>query len=187
MLKNFQGDSWGSIRPLRMPSLLPHDLCHGWSSSRWLPAVIEFQLSYSKSWKMMLWKVLHSICNLQYALSMQYAGSQQLPSPWNSLPGHKNLLIAPYLVTPFVMPLKQLFIQTKLFVFPQAYLAFSTSLPLYTLFQLPRKTFSLSDCYQMVCSGSSCSPVKTQKAGRVGGKESLLYFRCQQLRRRGGW
>ena len=61
----------------RMPSLLPHDLCHGWSSSHWLPAVIEFQLSYSRSWKMMLWKVLHSICNLQYALNMQYAGSWQ--------------------------------------------------------------------------------------------------------------
>ena len=25
---------------------------------------------------MMLWKVLHSICNMQYALSMQYAGSR---------------------------------------------------------------------------------------------------------------
>ena len=29
MLENIQGDSWGSIRPLRMPSLLLHDLCHG--------------------------------------------------------------------------------------------------------------------------------------------------------------
>ena len=77
MLENFQGDSWGSIPPLRMRSLLPHDLCHGWSSSRWLLAVIEFQLSYSRSWKMMLWKVLHSICNMQYALNMQYAGSRQ--------------------------------------------------------------------------------------------------------------
>ena len=64
MLENFQGDSWGLIPPLRMPSLLPHDLCHGRSSSCWLPAVIEFQLSYSRSWKMMLWKVLHSICNM---------------------------------------------------------------------------------------------------------------------------
>ena len=25
------------ITPLRMPSFLPHGLCHGWSSSRWLP------------------------------------------------------------------------------------------------------------------------------------------------------
>ena len=39
MLKNFQGDSWGSIPPLRMPSLLPHDLCYWQSSSRWLPAL----------------------------------------------------------------------------------------------------------------------------------------------------
>ena len=43
----------------------------------WLPAVIEFQLSYSRSWKMMLWKVLHSICNMQYALNMLYADSRQ--------------------------------------------------------------------------------------------------------------
>ena len=61
MLENFQGDSWGLIPPLRMPSLLPHDLCHGRSASRWLPAVIEFQLSYSRS-----------------SLNMQYAGSQQI-------------------------------------------------------------------------------------------------------------
>ena len=27
---------------------------------------------------MMLWKVLHSICNMQYALNMQYAGSRQV-------------------------------------------------------------------------------------------------------------
>ena len=39
MLENFQGESWGSIPPLCMPSLLLHDLCHGRSSSRWLPAV----------------------------------------------------------------------------------------------------------------------------------------------------
>ena len=31
---------------------------------------------------MMLWKVLHSICNMQYALNMQYAGSQHnSPTP----------------------------------------------------------------------------------------------------------
>ena len=83
MLKNFQGDSWGLIPPMRMPSLLPHDLCHGRNSSRWLPAVIEFQLSYSRSWKMMLWKVLHSICNMQYALNMQYAGSRQCSMQFN--------------------------------------------------------------------------------------------------------
>ena len=80
MLENFQGYSWDSIPPLHMPSLLPHDLCHWRSSSHWLPAVIEFQLSYSRSWKMMLWKVLHSIWNMQYALNMQYAGSRQTDS-----------------------------------------------------------------------------------------------------------
>ena len=39
MLKSIRGDSWSSIPPLCMSSLLPHDLCHGWSSSRRLPAV----------------------------------------------------------------------------------------------------------------------------------------------------
>ena len=34
-----QGVSWGLIAPLRMPSLLPHDLCHGRSSSHWPPAI----------------------------------------------------------------------------------------------------------------------------------------------------
>ena len=63
MLENFQGDSWGSIPPLRMPSLLPRDLCHGRSASRWLQAVIEFQLSYYRS-----------------SLNMQYAGSRQTPT-----------------------------------------------------------------------------------------------------------
>ena len=76
MLENFQGDSWGSIPPLRMPSLLPHDLCHGRSASRWPPAVIEFQLSYSRS-----------------SLNMQYAGSRQPPlSPFASnLSQHQGL------------------------------------------------------------------------------------------------
>ena len=38
MLENIRGHSRGSIPPLRMPSLLPHDLCHEWNVSRWLPA-----------------------------------------------------------------------------------------------------------------------------------------------------
>ena len=42
MLKDFQGDSWGSIPPLRMSSLLPHDLCHGWSTSLWPPTEQSF-------------------------------------------------------------------------------------------------------------------------------------------------
>ena len=38
MLENIWGDSRGSIPPLRMPSLLPHDLCHEWNVSCRLPA-----------------------------------------------------------------------------------------------------------------------------------------------------
>ena len=41
MLEDFQGDSWGSIPPLRMSSLLPHDLCHGQSASRCPPTVAQ--------------------------------------------------------------------------------------------------------------------------------------------------
>jgi len=36
-----------------------------------------------------------------------------------------------------------------------------------------------------VMSGSSCSLLKSQLTGQVGGKENLLYFRCWQLRVRG--
>ena len=48
MLEDFQGDSWGSIPPLRMSSLLPHDLCHGRSASRRPPTlgVVEILLKY---------------------------------------------------------------------------------------------------------------------------------------------
>ena len=48
MLENIQGDSWGSILPLRMPSLLPHDLCHEWNVSRRLPAGCHFLLQCMK-------------------------------------------------------------------------------------------------------------------------------------------
>ena len=38
MLENIRGHSRGSILPLRMPSLLPHELCHEWNVCRQLPA-----------------------------------------------------------------------------------------------------------------------------------------------------
>ena len=37
----------------------------------------------------------------------------------------------------------------------------------------------------MVCSGSSCSPVKTQKAGRVGGKEKFALFQMPATEKAG--
>ena len=50
MLEDFQGDSWGSIPPLRMSSLLPHDLCHRWSASHWPPTVIlSVHVGFSQS------------------------------------------------------------------------------------------------------------------------------------------
>ena len=41
MLENIRGHSRGSIPPLRMPSPLPHDLCHEWNVSRRLPAQLN--------------------------------------------------------------------------------------------------------------------------------------------------
>ena len=45
MLENIRGHSRGSIRPLRMSSPLPHDLCHEWNVSRRLPARGGFLLT----------------------------------------------------------------------------------------------------------------------------------------------
>ena len=47
MLEDFQGDSWGSILPLCMLSLLPHDLCHRPSASLWTPTIKD-TLSYEQ-------------------------------------------------------------------------------------------------------------------------------------------
>ena len=40
---------------------------------------------------MMLWKVLHSICNMQYALNMQYAGSRHPGEGKRFLPQYSGL------------------------------------------------------------------------------------------------
>ena len=45
MLENIRGHSRGSIPPLRMPSLLPHNLCREWNVSRRLPAKRFFSSS----------------------------------------------------------------------------------------------------------------------------------------------
>ena len=44
MFENIRRHSRGSIPPLRMPSLLPHDLCHEWNVSRWLLAANHFSI-----------------------------------------------------------------------------------------------------------------------------------------------
>ena len=53
MLENIRGHSRGSIPPLRMPSPLPHDLCHEWNVSRRLPAIYVYEIlsieSYCKN------------------------------------------------------------------------------------------------------------------------------------------
>ena len=46
MLENIRGHSRGSIPPLRMPSPLPHDLCHEWNVSRRLPANIDSKYAF---------------------------------------------------------------------------------------------------------------------------------------------
>ena len=47
MLENIPADSWGSIPPLRMPSLLPHDLCHEQNAS---PAPRTLLFSFSSAY-----------------------------------------------------------------------------------------------------------------------------------------
>ena len=47
MLENIWRHSRGSIPPLRMPSLLPHDLCYEWNVSRRLPAIKQALLFFS--------------------------------------------------------------------------------------------------------------------------------------------
>ena len=49
MLENFQGDSWGSIPPLSMPSLLPQDLCQGQSSLPASPPFLFLQIARCSS------------------------------------------------------------------------------------------------------------------------------------------
>ena len=53
----------------------------------------------------MLWKVLHSICNIQYALNMQYAGSRHLGCSFAvvlvsplSFPGLSSWLLRSYIL-----------------------------------------------------------------------------------------
>ena len=75
MLKDFQGDSWGSILPLQMSSLLPHDLCHGRSASCRPPTIAYclhvlsifvhlFSLSLS-IWTISLWFVVYSLSHVR--------------------------------------------------------------------------------------------------------------------------
>ena len=49
MLENIRGHSRGSIPPLRMPSPLPHDLCHEWNVSRRLPAMPPSKMASDKA------------------------------------------------------------------------------------------------------------------------------------------
>ena len=37
----YGGTPGSSIPPLRMPRLFPHDICHEWNISRWLPAIFH--------------------------------------------------------------------------------------------------------------------------------------------------
>ena len=60
MLENIRGHSRGSIPPLRMPSPLPHDLCHEWNVSRRLPAIEHLTDEETKTRKK---EVIHSDCH----------------------------------------------------------------------------------------------------------------------------
>ena len=58
---------------------------------------------------MMLWKVLHSICNMQYAFNMQYAGSRhqsllKLMSIESVMTSNHLILYRPLLLLPSIFP-----------------------------------------------------------------------------------
>ena len=59
MLENIRGHSRGSIPPLRMPSLLPHDLCHEWNVSRRLPALFQWVNSSHEVAKVLDFQLQH--------------------------------------------------------------------------------------------------------------------------------
>ena len=73
MLENIRVDSWGSIPPLRMPSLLPHDLCQ--SHASWgMPHRLPADMSLSKLQEMVkdrdAWHAkVHGIANSWTQLS----------------------------------------------------------------------------------------------------------------------
>ena len=58
MLENIRGHSRGSIPPLRMPSPLPHDLCHEWNVSRRLPALMSIELVMPSNHLILSWPFL---------------------------------------------------------------------------------------------------------------------------------
>ena len=56
--RGFPGEFLSSIPPLRISSLLPHDLCHGWSASLWPPTTpeqLERQAKFHSSIKDEAW------------------------------------------------------------------------------------------------------------------------------------
>ena len=75
MLENIRGDSWGSIPPLRMLSLLPHDLCHEWNVSRRLLALWYF---HSLSLLQPLKKVNQSCSDFSDIFLICFSGGQFL-------------------------------------------------------------------------------------------------------------
>ena len=68
MLENIRGHSRGSIPPLRMPSPLPHDLCHEWNVSRRLPARPQGRIAYLSP--VNAWEILICSCFNSVSLEM---------------------------------------------------------------------------------------------------------------------
>ena len=90
MLENIRGHSRGSIPPLRMPSLLPHDLCHEWNVSRWLPApkplTVWITTNCGKFWKR--WEY-HTTWPASWEICMQVK-KQQLKLDMEQQTGSKS-------------------------------------------------------------------------------------------------
>ena len=114
MLENIRGDSRGSILPLRMPSLLPHDLCHEWNVSRWLPArkqQLELDMEQQTDSKQEKEYVKAVYCHPAYLTSMQ-STSCEMPG-WmkhkleSRLPGEISIATDTQMTSPLWQKVKR--------------------------------------------------------------------------------
>ena len=155
MLENFQGDSWGSILPLRMSSLLPHDLCHVRSASRWPPTVSNH---------LILWDTL-LFCFQSFPMHSLFAwGGQSIRasassnSPSNEYSGLTSYTIDLFYF--FAVQGTRVFSCTKILkhqIFGTLYVSTLISVHDYWVKSIKKKySFDYTDCWQSNVSALIC-------------------------------
>ena len=175
MLENFQGDSWGSIPPLHMPSLLPHDLCQGRSSlpTVWgLPPVLGSGihpqvrrspgrwLSWSGSWA----RYKGSGClRLDWASVLvtprrgRVSSLRKLLSDYLLCAGSGWMLYIQYLSVTDSDFLMQMRLYQRLKTFLESWSQYKTCLHRCPALTLPTVASNLAEFYPEDISGTSCS------------------------------